>query len=100
MRLRDLELRHLAALVAVADEGSFARAATALGFTQSAVSQQIAALEKVVGLPVFDRPKGPRPAELTPAGRLLLTHARRTLAGIDAPPTSSTSSGGASRAGW
>lgn len=84
MSLHDLEIRHLAALVAVADEGTFARAATALGYTQSAVSQQIAALEKAVGLPVFDRPRGPRPAELTPAGRLLLTHARRTLAGVDA----------------
>lgn len=76
---RDVELRHLAALVAVADEGSFARAAAALGFSQSAVSQQIAALEKAVGLPVFDRPKGPRAAELTPAGELLLDHARTML---------------------
>lgn len=80
----DLEIRHLAALVAVAEEGSFARAATALGFTQSAVSQQIASLEKAVGLPVLDRPKGPRPAELTPAGRLLLDHARDVLARIEA----------------
>lgn len=81
--MRDLELRHLAALVAVADEGSFARAATVLGFTQSAVSQQIAALEKAVGLPVFDRPKGPRPAELTPAGELLLGHARELLGRVE-----------------
>lgn len=81
--LPDLEIRHLAALVAVADEGSFARAATALGFTQSAVSQQIASLEKAVGLPVLDRPKGPRPAELTPAGRLLLAHARDVLGRIE-----------------
>lgn len=79
----DLEIRHLAALAAVAEEGSFARAATALGFTQSAVSQQIASLEKAVGLPVLDRPKGPRPAELTPAGRLLLGHARDVLARIE-----------------
>lgn len=79
----DLEIRHLAALIAVADEGSFARAAGALGFTQSAVSQQIASLEKAVGLPVLDRPKGPRPAELTPAGRLLLVHARDVLARIE-----------------
>lgn len=77
--LRDVDLRHLAALAAVADEGSFAKAAHALGFSQSAVSQQIAALERAVGLPVFDRPKGPRAAELTPAGRLLLDHARTML---------------------
>jgi len=84
MPLPDLELRHLAALVAVADEGSFGRAAAALGYTQSAVSQQIAALEKAAGLPLFDRPRGPRAAELTTAGRLLLDHARRTLAGLEA----------------
>ncbi len=80
--LRDLELRHLAALAAVAREGSFGRAATALGYTQSAVSQQIAALERIVGTPVFDRPGGPRPVELTPAGRLLLVHADALLARI------------------
>ena len=53
----DLEIRHLAALVAVADEGSFARAATALGFTQSAISQQIALAREGGG------PAGPRPAQ-------------------------------------
>lgn len=87
MALQDADLRHLAALVAVADHGTFGRAATALGFTQSAVSQQIAALEKAVGMPVFDRPKGPRPVELTPAGELLLDHARRMLGAVDAAAT-------------
>jgi DNA-binding transcriptional LysR family regulator len=77
--LRDLELRHLAALSAVAETGSFGRAAARLGFTQSAVSQQIAALERVVGEPVFDRPGGPRPVEITPAGEVLLGHARVVL---------------------
>ena len=77
--LRDVDIRHLAALVAVVDEGSFAKAAASLGFTQSAVSQQIAALERAAGLPVLDRPKGPRAAELTPAGRLLLDYAREML---------------------
>ena len=72
---RDIEIRHLTALAAVAAERSFGRAAERLGFTQSAVSQQIAALERVVGEPVFDRPGGPRPVELTPAGRILLDHA-------------------------
>jgi DNA-binding transcriptional LysR family regulator len=75
----DLELRHLAALRAVAEEGSFGRAAARLGFTQSAVSQQIAGLERIVGEPVFDRPGGPRPVTLTPLGALLLPHAVNVL---------------------
>ncbi len=77
--LRDVEIRHLTALAAVADTGSFGRAAAQLGFTQSAVSQQIAALERVMGEPVFDRPGGPRPVEITPAGEILLGHARVIL---------------------
>ncbi|MDE0801855.1 MAG: LysR family transcriptional regulator [Acidimicrobiales bacterium] len=81
--LRDVDIRHLAALAAVVDEGSFAKAAAALGFTQSAVSQQIAALEKAAGLPVLDRPRGPKAAELTPAGELLLEYAREVLARVE-----------------
>jgi DNA-binding transcriptional LysR family regulator len=81
---RDLEIRHLAALVAVADEGTFGRAAARLGYTQSAVSQQIAALERIVGAPLFDRPGGPRAVELTPLGRLLTDHARDLLAKAEA----------------
>jgi DNA-binding transcriptional LysR family regulator len=77
--LGDLELRHLHALVAVTDEGTFSRAASRLGYTQSAVSQQIAALERMVGAPLFDRPGGPRPVELTEAGRTLVDHARAVL---------------------
>lgn len=74
--LRDLELRHLAALIAVAEERSFGRAATRLGYTQSAVSQQIASLEKITGETLFERPGGPRPVEITRAGELMLDHAR------------------------
>jgi len=70
-----LELRHLIALKTIADEGSFGRAAQRLGYTQSAVSQQIAALERVVGLRLIERPGGPRPVSLTEAGRILLRHA-------------------------
>jgi DNA-binding transcriptional LysR family regulator len=81
---RDLDVRQLAALCAVADERSFAKAAARLGFTQSAVSQQIAALERQVDMKLFDRPAGPRPAELTPAGELLLAHARTVLAQLAA----------------
>ena len=79
--MTDAELRHLAALSAVADEGSFGRAAARLGYTQSTVSQQIAALERAVGGPVFDRPGGPRPVRITPLGTVVLEHGRQLLAG-------------------
>lgn len=83
-RLRDLELRHLVAFDAVSTEGTFAKAAARLGYTQSAVSQQIAALERVVGTALFDRPGGPRPVEPTPAGTMLLAHARDVLSRVEA----------------
>lgn len=70
-----IELRHLQAFRAVADQRSFGRAADVLGYTQGAVSQQVAALEKVVGMPLFRRPGGPRPVEITEAGRMLMGHA-------------------------
>ncbi|GAA2778533.1 LysR family transcriptional regulator [Crossiella cryophila] len=78
--MSDVELRHLAALTAVVDEGSFGRAAARLGYTQSTVSQQIAALEKAVGGAVFDRPGGPRPVRVTPLGQVVLAHGRALLA--------------------
>jgi DNA-binding transcriptional LysR family regulator len=74
-RWHGLDLRHLVALKAIADEGSFGRAAERLGYTQSAVSQQIATLERIVGLRLIERPGGPRPISLTEAGRVLLRHA-------------------------
>jgi DNA-binding transcriptional LysR family regulator len=77
--LRDLEIRHLIALDAVATEGTFGRAAEKLGYTQSAISQQIAALERVVGGKLFDRPGGPRPVALTPLGSEVLDAARDLL---------------------
>jgi DNA-binding transcriptional LysR family regulator len=82
--LQDIELRQLRALEAVAAEGSFGRAADRLGFSQSAVSQQIAALERAVGDKVFDRPGGPRRVELTPIGALLLTHSQSILGVLQA----------------
>jgi DNA-binding transcriptional LysR family regulator len=77
--MSSVELRHLDALAAVVDEGSFGRAAARLGYTQSTVSQQIAALEKAVGGAVFDRPGGPRPVRLTPLGAVVLRHGRDVL---------------------
>ena len=74
-----VELRHLVALRAVAAERSFGKAAGRLGYTQSAVSQQIAALERAVGERLFERPGGPKPVTLTRAGELLLGHAEGIL---------------------
>ena len=81
--LRDIDMRLIVALDAVATEGTFGRAAERLGYTQSAVSQQIASLERLLGEAVFDRPGGPRPVELTPFGALLLEHGRAVLAHLD-----------------
>jgi DNA-binding transcriptional LysR family regulator len=78
--MSDVELRHLTTMAAVADEGSFGRAAARLGYTQSTVSQQIAALERAVGGAVFDRPGGPKPVRITPLGTVVLAHGRELLA--------------------
>jgi len=82
--LESVTFRHLAALRAVAEERSFGEASHVLGYSQSAVSQQIAALEKHVGGAVFDRPGGPKQVEITPLGRLLLEHAEKLLGRLDA----------------
>ncbi len=73
-----LSLDLLRLLVAVADAGTFSRAATALGRTQSAVSMQVRRLEDVAGRPLFIRE--PRRVRLTPAGESLAGYARRISA--------------------
>ena len=70
-----IELRHLTALCGIAAERSFVRAAARLGYTQSAVSQQIAALERAVGHRLLERAHGRGPVELTAAGRIIVRHA-------------------------
>jgi len=82
--LLGVELRHLLALQAIAEHGSFGRAARALGYTQSAISQQVAALERAVGEKLIERPGGPRPVSLTEAGQLLLRHAEAIVARMKA----------------
>jgi molybdate transport repressor ModE-like protein len=80
-----LEVRHVRAFAAVVDEGTFSAAARSLGYTQSAVSQQIGSLEKIVGAPVLHRPPGGRrPLELTDTGRVVLKHVRPLLARVRA----------------
>ena len=82
--MADFELRHLTTLAAIAEEGTFGRAAARLGYTQSSVSQQIAALERALGGAVFERPGGPRPVRLTPLGEVVLTHGRDLLGKAEA----------------
>ena len=79
-----VELRHLIALEAVAREMSFGRAAASLGYTQSAISQQIATLERIVGEKLVERPGGPRRVSLTEAGELLLRHAEAIVSRLSA----------------
>jgi DNA-binding transcriptional LysR family regulator len=79
-----VELRHLAALEAIATEGTFGRAAEKLGYTQSAISQQIAMLERIVGERLIERPGGSRPVTFTEAGRILLRHAESIVARLQA----------------
>lgn len=76
-----LELRRLRYFVAVVDELHFGRAAAALHVSPSTLSQQLTALERDLHATLLDR--GPRGVTLTPAGDVLLQHARRLLAGAD-----------------
>jgi molybdate transport repressor ModE-like protein len=69
-----IELRHLAALSAVAREGSFRAAADSLGYVQSAVSQQLAHLEQLVEARLVERRRGSAHVTLTEAGELVLHH--------------------------
>src|SRR5215211_8494425 len=79
-----IEIRHLAALQAVAEEGSFRRAATRLGYVQSAISEQIAALERIVGQRLVERSRGAGAVTLTEAGEVLLSHAKAIVARLKA----------------
>lgn len=79
----ELGVKHLLAVRAVADEGTFGRAAERLGYTQSAISQQIASIEAIVGQTLFARGAGRTPPRLTPAGELLLDHARALLERVE-----------------
>src|SRR5919204_561749 len=70
-----VDLRALRALVAIADGGSFRAAATRLGYSQSAISHRIAALERSLGAPLFARPGGRGGGSPTPAGQAAYAHA-------------------------
>jgi DNA-binding transcriptional LysR family regulator len=77
-----LDVHRLRLLSEFADRGSIAATAAALGYTASAVSQQLATLEREAGAALLDRTA--RSAELTDAGRRLADHARRILAMMEA----------------
>lgn len=80
---RPVDLRLLRTFAAVARTGSFTTAARELGFTQSAVSQHVAALERDLGRPLLTR----RPVALTPDGERLAAHARQILLRVDVART-------------
>ena len=77
-----MELRQLATFVAVAEEGSFTRAADRLHVVQSAVSAGVRNLERQLGTRLFDR--STHRVERTDSGRALLPEARATLAAAQA----------------
>ncbi|MBV8216917.1 MAG: LysR family transcriptional regulator [Solirubrobacterales bacterium] len=94
----EIGLKELQALVCVADLGSFRRAATELGFTQSALSHQVATLENKLGHQLFVRPGGRGGVKLTVAGEAACRRARRTLSEARAMFADIEESGGAERA--
>jgi len=72
-----MELRHLRCLAVLAEELHFGKAAERLGIAQPALTQQIQALERELGVRLFQRTK--RSVHLTAAGKLTLDEALRTL---------------------
>jgi DNA-binding transcriptional LysR family regulator len=76
-----VELRHLRYFKAIAEQGSFSSAARAIYVSQSALSEQIADLERELGVPLFDR--GERKLRLTAHGEIFLRESNKVLEGAD-----------------
>jgi epsilon-lactone hydrolase len=87
-----IEVRHLRAFVAVAEELNFSRAATRVYITQPALSRQIRTLERLVGCDLLRR--STHRVELTLAGEALLDKARALLADLDSAVATTRSVGG------
>lgn len=92
-----VDVRALRAFVAVADLGSFRAAASSLGYTQSAISHQVAELERALGTAMFSRPGGRGQISLTPAGDAAYRHARKILTELRALDASVRASCGEER---
>lgn len=92
--IRNIDLLHLLTLKRVAESGSFSAAASDLGYVQSAVSSQIAALEAAAGHRLLERTRGTRRTTPTEAGRILLQHAEEILAELRALESDLASLGG------
>src|SRR5580698_187486 len=86
-----LDTHRLRLLREFAERGTISATAAALGYTPSAVSQQLAALERESGAVLLDRTA--RTAELTDAGRRLVEHAERILAMVEAAEADLSSAG-------
>ena len=77
-----MNLNQLRYFIAVAESGSFTKAALNHFISQTAITQQIHALEENIGTQLLDR--NTRPVSLTPAGKVLLKEAREILTRMDA----------------
>ncbi|MGZ2256064.1 LysR family transcriptional regulator [Roseobacter sp. A03A-229] len=80
-----MNIQQMRILIAVIDEGSFAAAGDSVGRSHSAISLQIKALERELGLALFDRMV--RPPAPTPKAKALVDHARKVVKLFDATPT-------------
>src|SRR6202790_3277281 len=87
-----MDLARLRVFQAVADEGSFSRAARALFLSQPAITQHIHALEAELGVPLFDRLG--RRTSLTPAGASLAQHVPEIMGMVRAAETAAREAGG------
>lgn len=81
MAFSDVSLTALRVFREVAERGTLTAAATALGYTQSAVSRQIASLERAAGAPLLERRHDG--VRLTPAGRVVVRRAATVIDQID-----------------
>ncbi|MFJ8228495.1 LysR family transcriptional regulator [Streptomyces sp. NPDC094448] len=101
MDFTDVSLTALRVFRAVAEQGTFTAAATALGYTQSAVSRQIAAIERAAGAEVLERRRDG--VRLTSAGLVVMRRATVVLDEIDAAARELSglpAEGGTVRLGW